>query len=147
MGRPPSIEETAKDLGLPIKKTAIVARVSRAFSSPVRQAASDGMPLSEMLPDERAKDPAEAIFDNHRAEIVSELLNSIDERAAGILRMRFGLEGNDPMTLKEIGQRVGLTRERVRQIERDALQRISEAIARKEGELEDQDADVQSQTA
>jgi len=147
LGRLPSIKETAKALGLPVKKTAVVAQVARAFSSPVRQAGADGMPLSEMLPDERAKDPAEAIFDNHRAEIVSELLNSIAERAANILRMRFGLDGNDPMTLKEIGQKIGLTRERVRQIERDALQRISEAIARKEGDLEDQDADVQSQTA
>ncbi|NIA21438.1 MAG: sigma-70 family RNA polymerase sigma factor [Anaerolineaceae bacterium] len=148
LGRPPSIEETAKDLGLPVKKTAIVARVARAFSAPVRQSTAEGgMPLSEMLPDERAKDPADAIFDNHRTEIVSELLNSIDERAANILRLRFGLDGNDPLTLKEIGQRIGLTRERVRQIERNALQRISEAIARKEGDLEDQDAGVQSQTA
>ncbi|MBN2581619.1 MAG: sigma-70 family RNA polymerase sigma factor [Planctomycetes bacterium] len=148
LGRPPSIEETAKDMGLPTKKAAIIARVARAFSAPVRQTGEEGgMPLSEMLPDERAKDPAEAIFDNHRTEIVSDLLNSIDERAAGILRMRFGLDGDEPMTLKEIGEKIGLTRERVRQIERDALQRISEAIARKDGDLEEQEADVKSQSA
>ena len=133
MGRPPTIEEAAKELGLPLKKAAVITRVARAFSAPIRQTASEeGMSLSELLPDERAKDPAEAMFDNQQAETVAGLLNSIDERAGRVLRMRFGLEGYEPMTLKEIGRKIGLTRERVRQIERDALQRISEAIANKE---------------
>jgi RNA polymerase primary sigma factor len=56
------------------------------------------------------------------------LLGGIDERAAEILRLRFGLDGREPMTLKEIGEKVGLTRERVRQIERDTLKCINEAI-------------------
>jgi len=136
-GRPPTNEEAAREMGLPPKKAALVARVARAFTSPVRHSDEEGgMQLSEMLADERVKDPSEAIFDNHRSEIVTELLSSIDERAANILRMRFGLDGDEPMTLKEIGQKIGLTRERVRQIERDALQRISEAIARQETEHE-----------
>jgi len=138
LGRPPTTEEAAREMGLPMKKAALVARVARAFTSPVRHGdAEEGMQLSELLADDRSKDPAEAIFDNHRAEIVTELLSSIDERASQILRMRFGLDGRDPMTLKEIGQKIGLTRERVRQIERDTLQRISEAIARREGEAEE----------
>ena len=62
-------------------------------------------------------------------------LNSIDKRAATILRMRFGLDGHEPITLKEIGKQVGLTRERVRQIERDALQNITEAIQSQEEEV------------
>lgn len=137
-GRPPTTEEAAREMGLPLKKASLVARVARAFTSPVRHGDEEsGMQLSEMLADDRSTDPAEAIFDNHRSEIVTELLASIDERAARILKMRFGLEGEDPLTLKEIGQKIGLTRERVRQIERDALQRISEAIARQETEHEE----------
>ena len=54
-----------------------------------------------------------------------ELLGAIDEREATILRLRYGLgEGSDPMTLKEIGKVIGLTRERVRQIEREALRKL-----------------------
>lgn len=138
LGRPPTVEEAARDMGLPAKKAGIVARVARAFAKPVRHSyEDDGMQLDEMLADERAKDPAEALMDSHRSEIVANLLSSIDDRAGKVLKMRFGLDGNDPMTLKEIGEKIGLTRERIRQIERDALLRISDAITRQEGDAED----------
>ena len=51
-----------------------------------------------------------------------------DERAARILKLRYGLEGEDPLTLKEIGERIGLTRERVRQIESEALAKLGENL-------------------
>ena len=61
---------------------------------------------------------------------LDELLGVIDEREAQILRLRYGLgEGAEPMTLKEIGKIVGLTRERVRQIERDALRKLYDVMA------------------
>lgn len=139
LGRPPTVEEAARDMGLPPKKAGIVARVSRAFAKPVRHSYDeDGMQLDEMLADERVKDPAEALMDSHRSEIVGDLLSSIDERAGKVLRMRFGLDGDEPMTLKEIGEKIGLTRERIRQIERDALMRISDAITRQEGDADDE---------
>jgi RNA polymerase primary sigma factor len=81
-----------------------------------------------MVADDSTRSPADVLLENRRTEAVMKLLNSIDERAAEILRLRFGLDGQDPMTLKEIGEKVGLTRERVRQIERDTLKCISEAI-------------------
>ena len=56
--------------------------------------------------------------------MVLKLLDSIDERDARVIRLRFGLEGQPPLTLKEIGHEVGLTRERVRQIEMEALRRL-----------------------
>jgi len=138
LGRPPTVEESAKDLGLPVKKASLISRVARAFTPPIRHSrGEEGAQLSDLLADDRAKDPADAIFDSHRTEIVSELLEGIDERAARILRLRFGLDGHEPLTLKEIGVKIGLTRERVRQIERDALSRICEALARQEGDLEE----------
>src|SRR5258706_466974 len=57
-----------------------------------------------------------------------DLLDSIDEREATILRLRYGLDGEDPMTLKQIGERIGLTRERVRQIEHEALSKLRDSM-------------------
>jgi RNA polymerase primary sigma factor len=59
-----------------------------------------------------------------------EQLNKMDPREATVLRMRFGLDDNQPKTLKEIGEALGLTRERVRQIETEALQRLAESLSK-----------------
>ena len=135
-GRPPTPWEVARRMGLSRKKVEVVAWAARAFSSPF-QAVSDDTEwsLSEMLADERNRSPVDALLEHRRTEMVMKSLNSIDERAATILRMRFGLDGHEPITLKEIGKKVGLTRERVRQIERDALQNITEAIQSQEEEV------------
>ena len=61
-------------------------------------------------------------------ETIGTLLEAIDEREATILRLRFGLDGDEPLTLKEIGKRVGLTRERVRQIEIQALDKLNQRM-------------------
>ncbi|MGB3086985.1 MAG: sigma-70 family RNA polymerase sigma factor [Phycisphaerae bacterium] len=134
--RPPTPWEVARRMGLSCKKVEVVARAARAFSSPF-QAVSDDMEwsLSEMLADEQNRSPVDALLEHRRTEAVMKSLNSIDKRAATILRMRFGLDGHEPITLKEIGKQVGLTRERVRQIERDALQNITEAIQSQEEEV------------
>jgi len=135
-GRPPAQWEVARRMGLSRKKVEMVAWAARAFSSPF-QAVSDDTEwsLAEMLADERSRSPVDALLEHRRTEMVMKSLNSIDERAATILRMRFGLDGHEPITLKEIGKKVGLTRERVRQIERDALQNITEAIQSQEEEV------------
>ena len=58
----------------------------------------------------------------------TQLLDTIDEREANILKLRYGLNGEDPLTLKEIGQRIGLTRERVRQLEHQSLRKLRDAM-------------------
>jgi RNA polymerase sigma factor (sigma-70 family) len=65
--------------------------------------------------------------------MIKDLLGHLDEREIKILRMRYGLDNGEPMTLKEIGQRVNLSRERVRQIENDALGKLQELVA--EGQI------------
>jgi len=125
--------EVARAMGLSCKKVQVIARAARAFSAPFQASTEDSdWSLSDMLADETGRSPVDVLLDNRRAEAVMKQLAAIDDRAATILRMRFGLEGCEPMTLKEIGKKVGLTRERIRQIERDTLNRINEAIRKQE---------------
>ena len=132
-GRRPTQTEIARAMGLSRKKVDVIARAARAFSSPFQAVSDDAeWSLSAMLADEGSRSPVDVILENRRSEAVMKALNSIGERAATVLRMRFGLEGCEPLTLKQIGERVGLTRERVRQIEHEALDRITEAIQTQE---------------
>ncbi len=127
-GRRPTQTEIARAMGLSRKKVDVIARAARAFSSPFQAVSDDAeWSLSEMLADE-GRSPVDVILDNRRAAAVMKALNSINERASTVLRMRFGLEGSEPLTLKEIGAKIGLTRERVRQIEHEALRCITAAI-------------------
>jgi RNA polymerase primary sigma factor len=133
IGRPPVQEEIARRMGLSRRKVDVIARAARAFSSSFQAVSEDSeWALSEMVADEGSRSPADVLLENRRSEAVMKHLAAIDERAAEILRYRFGLEGHQPLTLKEIGERVGLTRERVRQIERDTLRAINEAIRSQE---------------
>ena len=76
--------------------------------------------------DVRVKTPETQLIETDDVAQVLVLLERMGEREATVLRLRFGLDGEEPKTLKEIGERLGLTRERVRQIEREALGNLRE---------------------
>ncbi len=81
-----------------------------------------------MLTDERTRTPdAEMVMSDDLVQVL-QLLEKMDKREATILKMRFGLDAEEPKTLKEIGEALGLTRERVRQIESEALARLAESL-------------------
>jgi RNA polymerase primary sigma factor len=129
LGRAPTEEEVAHDLGLPKKKLNIIKKALRIHNGgPQGNREEEGGTLDEMLPDLRCKAPDAAMADNDELRQVLGLLETMDAREATVLRLRFGLDGEDPMTLKEIGDRLGLTRERVRQIEREALAALGEGL-------------------
>ncbi len=127
LGRTPTIEEMSEALEIPTKKLQIIRRAVRAFSSPSQMPESeDGIALNDMLEDVKTPRPDQAIFNADQLDTIKILLDNIDEREASVLKLRFGLESDDgPMTLKEIGKHVGLTRERVRQIEKEALGKLN----------------------
>jgi RNA polymerase primary sigma factor len=128
-GRSPTLEEMSRALQIPPRKLKIIRRAVKAFAAPSQMAQSDDTAgLQEMLEDEKTPRPEEAVFNADELQTIKKLLDEIDEREAEVLRLRFGLDQDEPMTLKEIGKLVGLTRERVRQIEKEALAKLNQIL-------------------
>lgn len=90
----------------------------------------DGDSIADRLPDERNESPLQQMLTQDELERIDGMLSSIDERESHILRRRYGIGSERPMTLKEIGHELGLTRERVRQIENEALRKLHAAMSR-----------------
>ena len=129
LGRAATIEELSAHMKLSPKKLKIIRKAVKAWNSPTQSGSEDGeVTINDMVADEHNPPPDVLVTDSDELRQLSKLLSNFDERAAKILKLRYGLEGEDPMTLKEIGQRIGLTRERVRQIEHEALDRLKEAM-------------------
>ncbi len=129
LGRPPTHEEVAKLLGLPKKKLNIIKKAIRVYNAaPQSDQGEQGWSIDEMLMDSRAKTPDTEMVESDDLKHVIVLLEKMDKREASVLRMRFGLDDEEPKTLKEIGECLGLTRERVRQIESEALQKLNESM-------------------
>jgi len=129
LGRLPTLEEMGQELKVTPRKLKIIRRAVKAFSSPSQMPATDdSMTINELLEDERTPRPEEKVFNQDELHTIFRLLDEIDEREAEILRLRYGLDGDGPMTLKNIGKKIGLTRERVRQIEKEALDKLNEIL-------------------
>lgn len=122
LGRTPTHEETARVLGLARKKLPIIKKAIQVHqASPQSDQSENGWSLSELVRDENARCPSEVLLDEDTLRHVLERIENLDDRSATIIRLRFGLGGEEPMTLKQIGSVLGLTRERVRQIEAETL--------------------------
>ena len=128
LGYPPSLEQLAQKMELPLRKVRIIRRAVRAFKTPAQEGAGgEGMAgLGELLADSRTVGPDERTLRGDELKILRRLLEAIDEREARILRLRFGLDGQEPLTLKQIAEEVGISRERVRQIVDESLTKLNE---------------------
>ena len=150
LGRSPTPEEVARSLNLPKKKLSIIKKaicVSKFASQTEQSEAScrkkfdammqedefvsltdSGRSLDEMLMDAHTKTPDAEMAEYEDLHQAMDLLNKMDKREATVLRMRFGFDDQEPMTLKEIGELLGLTRERIRQIESEALGKLNASM-------------------
>jgi RNA polymerase primary sigma factor len=129
LGRTPTAEEIARMLGLPRKKLAIIRKAIMINNlMPQSDQPDSGWALSEIITDDRSRSPDEELLESDNLTFVLEQLELMDARDALILKMRFGLGDHKAQTLKEIGRQLGLTRERVRQIEAEALNHLCECL-------------------
>ena len=129
LGRNPTPEEVARVLGLPRKKLPIIKKAILIYNlTPQTDQADIGWSLGEMIMDERSRSPDEELLESDNLSFVMDQLDQMDPRESAVLRMRFGLGQYEPQTLKEIGEALGLTRERVRQIETEALNRLADSL-------------------
>ncbi|MBP3954071.1 sigma-70 family RNA polymerase sigma factor [Gemmata sp. G18] len=129
LGRPPTHEEIGTYLGLSKKKLAIIKKAIRVANAGSQADQGDaGWSIEEMLMDPRSDAPGSEMGKSDDLKQVFQFLDNMDPREATVLRMRFGLNDEEPKTLKEIGESMGLTRERVRQIESEALAKLAEHI-------------------
>lgn len=130
LGRTPGVDEMADAMNLPPKKAKVVSQIVKVLSSVRDTHGTDNqdedMLLEATLEDPNAAQPEDPIVAYEEKKKVLALLDEIDARQADILRLHYGLDGHKPLTLRQIGEKLGLTRERIRQILRQALTELYE---------------------
>lgn len=129
LGRPPTSDELAGKLKISRRKADIVAQGLQAVHAPTQMGVDETQAVSEMIADDDVEAPDQNLMDAGNVEFVRSLLGRLDERSRKILELRFGMDGGgEPRTYREIGEVVGLTRERVRQIEKQAFAELREMV-------------------
>ncbi len=125
LGREPTLEEVAADLGLPVEKIIEANRTAAdtlSLDTPVGD--EEDTTIGSFVEDDNTPGPADATSNALLAEALSEILGTLTEREADVLRMRFGMYDGRTHTLEEVGQIFGVTRERIRQIENKAIRKL-----------------------
>ncbi|MCX7713139.1 MAG: RNA polymerase sigma factor RpoD/SigA [Chthoniobacterales bacterium] len=143
LGREPTDAEIAEELGLPESK---VSALKNAAVRPASLDASigndeDSAELNEIIGDTSVLSPFEQLRDKNLRDELADVLSILDEREKKILNFRFGLDGSAPKTLEQVGAKFGVTRERIRQLQNIALNKLRRELGKKENpvysELED----------
>ena len=125
LGREPTVEEIAAELGLPVEKIIEANRTAAdtlSLDTPVGD--EEDTSIGSFVEDERTPGPADATSNALLAEALKDILGTLTEREADVLRMRFGMYDGRTHTLEEVGQIFGVTRERIRQIEYKAIRKL-----------------------
>ena len=125
LGREPTLQEISQRLGLPEEKVSEVMKIAQdpvSLETPVGE--EDDSHLGDFIPDSDAMEPAESASYNMLRQQLAEVMATLSEREAKVLRLRFGLEDGRAHTLEEVGKEFDVTRERVRQIEAKALRKL-----------------------
>ena len=125
LGREPTVEEIAAELGMPVEKIIEANRTAAdtlSLDTPVGD--EEDTSIGSFVEDERTPGPADATSNALLSEALKEILDTLTEREADVLKMRFGMYDGRTHTLEEVGQIFGVTRERIRQIENKAIRKL-----------------------
>jgi len=125
LGREPTIAELAEAMNLPVEKVQWIRKISwvpLSLESPVGD--DEDSELGMFIEDDQNPTPLQSAYESLLREKIREVLGTLPPREAHVLRLRFGLDDGNIYTLEEVGQKFGLTRERIRQIEGKALRRL-----------------------
>ena len=131
LGREPSDEELAEEMKIPVSRITHLKSVSKkpaSLDSPIND--EDGTNLGDLVPDEKSTSPLEKLQSKSLVGDVDKVLSTLEPREADIIRLRFGLEGRDPKTLEEVGEQIGITRERVRQLQEQAIRQLRKSMTK-----------------
>jgi len=129
LGRSPDLKEMSEAMKVPLRKAKAIKQIVDVVQAGFQgDSFEDSSGLSESIEDEKVAMPEDALGTDEELSKAIGLLSKIDPREADVLTLRFGLNGQEPLTLKEIGKKLGLTRERVRQIQRGALTQLNELM-------------------
>jgi RNA polymerase primary sigma factor len=133
LGREPTDDELAEEIGLSSRKISQIKTVSTrptSLDAPISD--GDSIEFGEIIGDEDAQTPFELLRDKNLRGELRELLQVLDDRERKIIFQRFGLDGGKPKTLEEVGKKFGVTRERIRQLQNLALAKMRQALSKKE---------------
>jgi len=134
LGREPTDEELAMELQIPTSKVAHLKSVSvrpTSLDAPIGEE-GDSSTFGEIVGDDNAVSPFESLRERNMNADLRSMVESLDPREAEIIRLRFGLDGANEMTLEEVGRKFKVTRERVRQLQNIALSKMRKAMAKNE---------------
>ncbi len=133
LGREATNDEIAEEIGINAAKVAQLKEVAcRPTSLDAPLGEDNDMEFSETICDQNAADPFDNLREKDMYDQLSDLLENLDERERAIISNRFGLDGEDPITLEEVGAKMGVTRERIRQLQNSALNKMRRAFRGKE---------------
>jgi RNA polymerase primary sigma factor len=124
LGRKPLPEEIAQDTGLHVEKVKNTLKVAKRTVSLENHIGEGDTELGALIEDKKSTSPLEAVINHDLREKIHKMLNTLSPKEERILRMRFGLGDETPHTLEEVGQMFGVSRERIRQIEAQALRKL-----------------------
>jgi len=127
LGRDPRPEELAQKLGMESKKVKEIMKLSQETASLDTTVDDDNVThLSDLIKDDSIVEPFEEVFSMTLQDTLANVLKNLSQREITIIKLRFGLNGEGPRTLEETGKLLGITRERVRQIQEKAIQKLKE---------------------
>ncbi len=142
-GREPTDEEVANELNISANKVAHLKSVSvhpASLDAPIGEEGTSST-FGEIVGDENAISPYENAREGNLKSDLNRMIDSLETREAEILRLRFGLDGRDELTLDEVGKKFSVTRERVRQLQVQALKKIRNLMARNEAQRSTEEID------